>query len=81
MDGVLFDSQVGDDGLEPYRVSISNAVASWKFTPFIIIRKVANGNGKAVRERVPMPFSLWYKFQFIIRDGQPVTTVDGQTSP
>ena len=81
VDRAIFDLPTTEDGLEPFRESVRTAVTTWKFSPLVIIRTVGEENGKVTRERIAKPVSLWYQFQFNLKNGQPVTTMKGRHSP
>lgn len=80
VDRAIFQPSTAEDGLEPFRASIRKAVTSWKFSPLVIIRTVSDENGKVTRERTVKPVSLWYQFQFNVKNGQPITTMKGRHS-
>lgn len=81
VDRVNFETFAEGDGLEPFRTSIRKAVTEWRFSPMIIIRAVNAGKGgKGTTERSAKPVSLWYQFQFSLKNGQPVATVKKHSS-
>jgi len=76
---VLFDEDAQTDALEPFRDSIRTAALQWKFLPMIIVKAPQpTAKGGMRRQHVPTPVSLWYQFEFTIKNGQPETSIREQ---
>jgi len=77
---VLFDEAAQDDALEPFRAAIRAAALQWEFLPMIIVKAPQpTAKGGMRRQHVPTPVSLWYQFEFTIRNGQPDTRIREQS--
>jgi len=76
---VLFDKAAQADSLAPFRDAIRAAALQWEFLPMIIVKAPQpTAKGGMRRRHVPTPVSLWYQFEFTIKNGQPETSIREQ---